>query len=97
MARSTRALETPLRAVEELLITATPGLLRRAAPPADRATSQMEVDTSAPNGGNDSERLTLADDLVTRAQQQSARIRFIEDPALLAEVDGVGAILRFRI
>jgi peptide subunit release factor 1 (eRF1) len=34
---------------------------------------------------------------VTRAQQTSARIRFIEDASLLAEVGGVGALLRFRI
>lgn len=40
---------------------------------------------------------TLANELVTMAQQTSARIRFIEDPALLAEVGGVGALLRFRI
>jgi peptide chain release factor subunit 1 len=39
----------------------------------------------------------LADDLVRKAQQTSARIRFIEDAALLNEVGGVGAILRFRI
>jgi peptide chain release factor subunit 1 len=40
---------------------------------------------------------TLANDLVTLAQQTSARIRFIENPALLADVGGVGALLRFRI
>jgi peptide chain release factor subunit 1 len=39
----------------------------------------------------------VADDLVTRARQTSARITFIEDPALLAEVGGCGAILRYRI
>jgi peptide subunit release factor 1 (eRF1) len=39
----------------------------------------------------------LANELVTKAQQTSARIRFIEDPALLADVGGVGALLRFRI
>lgn len=37
------------------------------------------------------------DDLVTLARQTSARITFIEDPALLADVGGVGALLRFRI
>ena len=36
-------------------------------------------------------------ELVTKAQQSAARIRFIEDPALLADVEGVGAILRFKI
>jgi peptide chain release factor subunit 1 len=39
----------------------------------------------------------LANELVTKAQQTSARVRFIEDPALLADVGGVGALLRFRI
>ncbi len=35
--------------------------------------------------------------LVALAQQNSARIRFIEDSNLLADVGGVGALLRFRI
>jgi len=39
----------------------------------------------------------LAEELVTKAQQQSARIRFVENPELLAEVGGVGALLRFKI
>ena len=34
---------------------------------------------------------------MTRAQQSAARIRFIEDPELLAGVGGVGALLRFKI
>ena len=38
-----------------------------------------------------------ADELVTRAQQNAARIRFIEDDSLLADVGGVGALLRFRV
>ena len=37
------------------------------------------------------------DDLVTLARQTSARITFIEDPELLADVGGVGALRRFRI
>jgi peptide subunit release factor 1 (eRF1) len=84
--------------VEELLITATPELLQRANNlPAELQPGDVAaVDTSAA-GTIESDRLKLADDLVTRAQQQSARIRFIEDPALLAEVGGVGAILRFKI
>ena len=47
--------------------------------------------------GPEANRNELADQLVTKAQQTAARIRFIEDPALLAEVGGVGALLRFRI
>ena len=37
----------------------------------------------------------LADLLVTKAKQTSARVSFIEDAALLAGVDGIGAFLRW--
>jgi peptide subunit release factor 1 (eRF1) len=40
--------------------------------------------------------LVAADMLVTRARQSGARVTFIEDPALLADVGGVGALLRYR-
>lgn len=43
---------------------------------------------------------TLAPDtneLVTRAEQTGARVRFIEDVALLDAAGGVGALLRFRL
>ena len=39
----------------------------------------------------------VAADLVARARQTSARITFVEDPALLAEVGGCGAFLRYRL
>ena len=39
----------------------------------------------------------LADELVTRATQTSARITFIRDPELLSGYGGVAALLRFRI
>jgi peptide chain release factor subunit 1 len=39
----------------------------------------------------------VADDLVKRAAQTGARVTFIEDPSLLAEVGGCGALLRYRI
>ena len=84
--------------VEELLIAATPERLRLAQVPSDLVPpGPVEVDTSNPDPDIDTERHKLADDLVTKAQQSSARIRFIEDPALLDEVGGVGAILRFKI
>jgi len=38
-----------------------------------------------------------ADELVAKAQHNSARIRFIEDDNLLANVGGIGALLRFKI
>jgi peptide subunit release factor 1 (eRF1) len=37
------------------------------------------------------------DELVSKARQTSARIRIIEDPALLAAVGGVAASLRYRL
>ncbi len=84
--------------VEELVITGTPERLRLARMPADLVTpGPVEIDTSHPNPEIDTERHKLADELVTKAQQTSARIRFIEDPKLLHDVGGVGAILRFRI
>jgi peptide chain release factor subunit 1 len=39
----------------------------------------------------------LADELITKAKQTSARITFIEDPDLLSGYGGVAALLRFRI
>src|SRR2546425_1744444 len=84
--------------VEELLITTTPSTLRRARSlPPGRAPGPADVESSAPNANLDPDRLKLADQLVTKAQQTSARIRFIEDPELLKDVGGVGALLRFKI
>jgi len=39
----------------------------------------------------------IADALVAKARQTAARVSFVEDPALLAEAGGVGALLRFRV
>jgi peptide chain release factor subunit 1 len=84
--------------VEELLITASPELLHSDDPAAaDGAPGPIDVQTSATGAGIDSRHATLAGELVAKAQQTSARIRFIEDPALLADVGGAGALLRFKI
>lgn len=86
------------RQVEELFITTRPDRLDLPQSlPWDAAPGPVDVDTSAPATGIDSDRLKLADELVKRAQQQNARIRFIEDPELLADVGGVAALLRFKI
>ena len=82
--------------VEELVIAAAPSVLR----PMDSESSvprPVNVDTSAPNADLDTERLKLADELVTKAQATAARIRFVENSDLLSEVGGVGALLRFKI
>ena len=83
--------------VEELIITGSPETLKPVQTlPDDAAPGMVQVDSSAP-AAIDEKRLKLSDELVTRAQQTSARIRFIEDASLLADVGGVGALLRFRI
>ena len=89
-----RALE--MGQVEELLIAAAPAQLRRPAEvTADIAP--LDVDTSAPNGQADSDRHRLADHFVVHAHRSGARVRFVENHDLLADIGGVGALLRFRI
>ena len=84
--------------VDELIITGSPETLKSVqALPEDAAPGEVQVTTSNPTGSPDEARLKLSDELVTRAQQTAARIRFIEDASLLAGVGGVGALLRFRI
>lgn len=39
----------------------------------------------------------ISDELVTRAYQTGAQVKFIEDPALLAQAGGVCAALRYRL
>jgi peptide subunit release factor 1 (eRF1) len=82
--------------VEELLISGAPDHLGAARLPDDAAPGQVKVETSAVTDAN-AQQIKLADELVTRAQQTGARVRFIEDPELLKEFGGVGAVLRFRI
>jgi peptide subunit release factor 1 (eRF1) len=83
---------------DELIIAASPETLKPMQNlPDDAAPGEVVADTSAPQGTADENRLKLSDELVTRAQQTAARVRFIEDHALLADVGGVGALLRFRI
>jgi len=84
--------------VEELLITASPALLRKAnALTGDVAPGPVDIDTTAPTGSADSDRHRLADHFVVHAQMSAARIRFIEHPDLLSDVGGVGALLRYRL
>lgn len=93
--------------VDELLLTSSPrelqgvsaGAARRLAggnesvlpEPAVETASAGEAATAPPDA------VRLADELVTRATQTSAKITFIDDPSLLAGHGGVAALLRFRI
>jgi peptide chain release factor subunit 1 len=78
-----RALE--LGQVDELLVTD----LRAMKAPGMAAMEPLAVD----------ERLTeeVAEKLVARAAQTSARVTVIDDPSLLALVGGVAGLLRFRV
>jgi peptide chain release factor subunit 1 len=91
-----RALE--LGQVDELVIGGSADTLKPVQRfPETAASGPVQVDTSAPQGTGDEVQFTLASELVLRAEQTNARIRFIQDPALLADIGGVGALLRFRI
>jgi peptide chain release factor subunit 1 len=84
--------------VDELIITGTPAALKPVQRlPDEAAVGELMVDTSSPQGPGDERALQLSDVLVTRAQQTSARVRFVENAELLAGIGGVGALLRFRI
>ncbi len=83
--------------VDELLMSGTPQELKVVQKlPDDAAPGDVVATTSAPAAA-DERQLKLSDELVTRAQQTGARIRIIEDPELLKELGGVGALLRYRI
>jgi peptide subunit release factor 1 (eRF1) len=75
--------------VDTLLISATPDAVR------DNAPAEPAPDPAVAVPG--AEETPIAERLVRLAQQTSATVRFIEDPGLLADVGGVGALLRFRI
>jgi peptide subunit release factor 1 (eRF1) len=84
--------------VDELIITGSPDTLKPVQKlPEDAAPGDVQVVTSNPGDAGNDRQVKLSDELITRAQQTGARIRFIEDASLLAEVGGVGALLRFRI
>jgi peptide chain release factor subunit 1 len=53
--------------------------------------------TAAPDGVDAGGGEGYADELVKLARQTSAKVTFIEDAALLADADGVAALLRYRI
>ena len=84
--------------VDELIITGSPDTLKSVQKlPDDAAPGDVQAITSNPAAAGDERQLKLSEELITRAQQTAARVRFIEDASLLADVGGVGALLRFRI
>ena len=81
--------------VDELLISATVDQLQ--ADDEGDALLQARAPEGESNGSTTSPAGIVADELVTRARQSSAHITFIENAALLADVGGVGARLRYRV
>jgi peptide chain release factor subunit 1 len=89
--------------VDELLITARVRELQSVGPTAATAAAgRMNVDprstfvVAGEAAAVAGETVRLADELITRATQTSAKITFVEDPDLLTAVGGVAALLRFR-
>jgi len=80
-----KALE--LGQVDELVISARPDVL-------DAGTQQG---TDADSATERTAEEKTADDLIVKARQTSAGIRFIEDASLLAGFGGVAAFLRFKL
>lgn len=72
--------------VHELLISADPMSVR----------AVEEHEDEGPQAGRQAQ-VDLCDRLVALARQTDARVHFVEDPALLAPVGGVGATLRYRL
>ena len=93
--------------VEELLVSAdireiqgvTGGVEAALAMANDAATAEPAIEATAAGEAADApqESVRLADELVTKAAQTSARITFVQDRELLADYGGVAALLRFRI
>jgi peptide subunit release factor 1 (eRF1) len=81
--------------VDELILSAARAEIRS---DEEEESALLAAGASAGSSARSELRSTsLADELIARAQQTSARVTFIEDPALLADIGGVGAMLRYRL
>jgi peptide chain release factor subunit 1 len=90
--------------VEELLVTATQQDIEGDAEDVAILSDTLEEVPEPVVAGIDgavaeiaADSVVVSDDLVTRARQTGARVTFVEDATLLAEVGGVGAFLRYRL
>jgi peptide subunit release factor 1 (eRF1) len=86
--------------VNELVIDAEPAAIDEDEELAPELIAELNPDLPPRDTGQNQERERLqaiADLLVTKAQQTSARVSFVEDSQLLANVGGVGAFLRYKI
>ena len=91
--------------VDELLIAADMqqmqgvpvGVTVGSANDAALAEPVLEAVSAGEPAAAEPEVVRLADELITKAKQTSARITFIEEPELLLDYGGVAALLRFTI
>jgi peptide subunit release factor 1 (eRF1) len=81
--------------VDELLISATLERTHAGETPIDAVLAPEIPDAEGSTASDDPRPVLIADLLVTKAKQTAARVSFIEDPNLLASVDGVAAFLRW--
>jgi peptide subunit release factor 1 (eRF1) len=51
----------------------------------------------ADNDNDATRKVKISNELVTRARKTGASVAFIEDAALLDDIGGVGATLRYRV
>lgn len=82
--------------VDELLISATLEQQHGDREPVEAILAPEIPDSQGGTESDEPRDVLVADLLVTKAKQTDAHVSFIEDPALLAGVDGVGAFLRWR-
>jgi peptide chain release factor subunit 1 len=91
--------------VEELLINASVRDLESLGSARVQSTANdiglqepaVEVAAAGEAAEQDPKVVRLADELIAKAKQTSARVRFIEDTSLLSPYGGVAALLRFRV
>lgn len=59
--------------------------------------SHLPDNLMADNDEDATRKVKISNELVTRARQTGARVSFIEDAALLDDIGGIGATLRYRV
>jgi peptide subunit release factor 1 (eRF1) len=82
--------------VDELVVSASLEATHGEEVPIDAVLAPEIPDSTGGTESDEPRCVLLADLLVTKARQTDARITFIQDPELLAGVNGVGALLRWR-
>jgi peptide subunit release factor 1 (eRF1) len=82
--------------VDELLLSTVLEQSHAEEEPVEAILAPEAPDSSGSTESDEPRPVLLADLLVTKAKQTDAQVSFIQDAALLADVDGVGAFLRWR-